>query len=148
MVKRECGTCGKCCEGWLESEILEMSEGHPCKFYSDECKCTIYENRPQDPCRDYECAWVEDETFPEWMKPDLVNVIITHSPHPTNENLSYYNIIEAGDKMNSKVLNWIFHWALQKNKNILYEVHGELHRFGNDEFVKTLDELVKNNKQK
>ena len=90
---RECGTCTKCCEGWLladiEPEIPEnrsagsigdFSEAHigggctiqpgrPCKFlnmdkdYNEGKGCLIPEYRPQEPCRRFICGWLGDDKY-------------------------------------------------------------------------------------
>ena len=143
MTIRDCGSCGKCCEGWLTGTIKghDMKPDVPCHFYNN-CKCTIYEDRPKDPCVDYNCAWIEDEIFPDWMRPDQINVIITHKPHPEIHNLSYYDVTEAGSKIDSTVLNWLMLWAFANTKNVIYEVGGEVFRIGNPDFINMMDQII------
>lgn len=149
MFKKECGSCTKCCEGWLGATIYdkEMHKGRPC-FYLDKCnnKCAIYEQRPQDPCKDYSCAWLTDEQniFPLWMKPNLSNVIITlRSIVNNNKEYFYYDVIETGKKMESEVLNWIIHWALSSNINIRYEVCGNRFIFAQPEVAEIINSDIK-----
>lgn len=73
---RECGECTKCCE-WLKGEAYGHSFdiGKPCNFMGNGC-CTIYDIRPERPCRTYFCAWAQ-ELFPEWMRPDKCGAIIS-----------------------------------------------------------------------
>lgn len=151
MYKRECGTCTKCCEGWLSSTIYgnPMHKGRPC-FYLDICnsKCSIYQKRPQDPCRDYSCAWLtdENEVFPMWMKPNLSNVIVSQKGFQKDgKDFHYYEVIEAGKKIESEVLNWIIHWALGSGINIVYEVAGNKFIFGEPEFAESLSEMIGEN---
>ena len=75
---RECGTCTACCEGWAEGEIRwhRMHAGQHCHFLR-EGACTIYDERPQSPCRNFVCAWLQpDSPFPEHFRPDKLGVII------------------------------------------------------------------------
>src|SRR5258706_9970887 len=69
---RQCGTCTACCDGWVAGDIQGhiMKPGTACYFRGDGC-CTIYERRPQHPCRDFICGWLQpDSPFPDEFKPD------------------------------------------------------------------------------
>lgn len=131
MSSRSCGDCSKCCEGWLESDIYgkKMFPGQPCFFIGDKCKgCSIYEQRPQDPCKDYTCAWLtEPEIFPNWMKPTESGVIITKKIPPEGEAHSVYQVVETDKKIGASILNWLIHWALQGEINLQYQVDGKFH---------------------
>lgn len=133
-INRECGDCTKCCEGYLTGIVhgRPMYKGHPC-FYLEK-SCTIYKDRPVNPCHDYSCYWLESDEIPMWMKPSLSGVIISEKVHSTNPSLSYFDITEAGKKIDSTILNWIIHWALGKKINLIYEIDGKMHRLGNKEF--------------
>ena len=137
--QRQCGECTKCCEGWLQGNVHghAMFPGRKCHFLGN--ACTIYKDRPQNPCRDYTCAWIEDHVFPEWMKPNLSNVIISEKVNEDNPNLTYYEVNEAGGKIDSSVLNWLIHWALREKKNIIYEIAGKQHVLGGNEFHQALE---------
>lgn len=134
-VQRICGDCTKCCEGWLHADIYghQMHSGRPCFFLGK--GCTIYENRPKDPCKQYTCAWLTEGHFPEWMKPSLSNVIITHRTSNDQPELSYYHVSETGSKIDSSVLNWLIHWSLNTKSNICYEVAGTQHVMGTAKFM-------------
>ena len=142
---RECGDCGRCCDGRLKANILgtPMGDGIKCTYYDTKCGCTIYDKRPDDPCRSYNCAWLLDESIPDWMKPSLSNVLITYKKHPTDESLSYYDVIEHSKKMDSVVLNWILHWAMGNGKNLIYEVDRQLYTIGNERFLQTINGIIK-----
>ena len=131
-MNRACNGCTKCCEGWLEGTVNGHAffRGRPCFFLNK--GCSIYESRPQDPCRSYNCAWVDDMQFPEWMKPDLVNVIINRVKH---KDLMYYVLVESGSLLNVKVLSWMIQWALNTNQNLMYYVDGGMNRVGSKEFL-------------
>lgn len=139
---RQCGDCNACCSGWLSGVVNghNMCAGTPC-FFLKENKCSIYANRPKDPCQDYHCEWLLNCDLPDWMQPNLSNVIISPKKHPTDQTLDYYEITEAGKKIDSTVLNWIFHWCVQQNKNIIYYIDGTMYSLGNPAFVKIVNQL-------
>jgi len=73
---RECGECTACCEGWLPDESLDMYAGKACAHCQSE-GCAIYETRPEEPCRTFKCAWLQDEVaFPAEMRPDQCGAIV------------------------------------------------------------------------
>nr|VFJ48959.1 MAG: Tetratricopeptide (TPR) repeat [Candidatus Kentron sp. DK] len=75
---RQCGPCTGCCDGWVRMEIggEPVSPGRPCPHSTGE-GCGIYAGRPTDPCRDFDCGWIiEDSPLPDWMRPDRGKVIV------------------------------------------------------------------------
>jgi hypothetical protein len=140
MTKRNCDGCIKCCEGYLYGEVngKKFFRGRPC-FYLNKA-CTIYEDRPEYPCRSYYCAWVESDEFPQWMKPELVNVIITRKK-TKKSGIEFYHVVEAGAIMPSKVLSWILEWAVTNKKNLQYMIEGSFSYLGSQEFNKEIREL-------
>lgn len=134
MIRRECGTCSVCCGGYLEGNIHghPMFRGRPCFFLGK--GCTIYNNRPHDPCQLYQCGWLENEDIPEWMKPELSKVIATKRTYPGREDLTHYEFIEAGQTISAEALNWIVQWAISTGTNVIYAVDGKHHRLGTPEF--------------
>ena len=134
-----CGDCTKCCEGWLEGVVhgYKMYRGCSCHFL--EKSCSAYESRPENPCKSYNCAWLLEDKFPSWMKPSLSGVIITKlmMKIPTNNGMNqveYYNVTETNSKIDSSVLNWLIHWALDSDINLVYELEGKIHAIGKQEF--------------
>jgi len=138
---RSCGTCTRCCEGWLiipqdqwEEQTGEKKPfrgaypGKPC-FYLGK-NCTIYEKRPEV-CRKFNCEWILNEEIPEWMKPELSNVIIKKIK---NEKYTYFETIETGEPITVPVLNFIFSWALSNRINLKYTVFREPYKVGTPEF--------------
>ena len=132
-MKRECGTCTKCCEGWLTGEALghRFYLGNPCHFIAIGKGCTVYAKRPKDPCVTYKCAWLTDENIPEWMKPSDINAIIDWRE---KEGIKYLNINEAGAILDSRVLTWAIQYALNNKFNFYWKVDGGEHWFGTPEF--------------
>jgi hypothetical protein len=133
MNERSCDGCAKCCEGWLPGEVKGHTfyKGRPCFFLNK--TCSIYSTRPENPCRMYKCSWLAEDIFPHWMKPNLVNVIISKK---LVKNILYYEIVEAGTTIDSKTLNWLIQWALITRNNILYYIEGGVNRIGSEDFFK------------
>jgi hypothetical protein len=133
MTGRSCDGCAKCCEGWLHGEAYGHAfyRGRPCFFLNK--TCSIYDTRPEDPCRTFKCSWLAEDIFPHWMKPDLVNIIITKRQVG---DFLYYEIVEAGSTIDSKTLNWLIQWALNTDNNLVYQIEGGPNRIGSQEFLK------------
>lgn len=134
--KRECGSCTKCCDGWLKTEIPNhrIFPSRPCHFVTKN-GCSIYKDRPNDPCRVYKCQWLIDENLPHWMKPNEINAIIHYK---IDGQFKYYEVIEAGGKLMVEVLNWFILLALEKHINVQYTIMGAINRVGSVEFVSAL----------
>jgi len=73
---RSCGECTACCEGWLEDVSLDMKPGKSCAHLKNSA-CSIYEARPENPCRRFTCAWLhQPEQYPEDLRPDRSGAIV------------------------------------------------------------------------
>lgn len=130
---RTCGECKACCEGWLEGEVRgqKFFRGRPCSFIS--CNgCTIYEERPKDPCQSYTCLWLTSESMPEWMRPDKSKVILTHK---VEQGVPYVYAMETSTKMDSAILSWIVQSCFNNNWNLRYTVDFGNNYLGSKEFV-------------
>ncbi len=103
ILKRHCGSCTKCCEGWLVGDAYGFSFGNglSCTFFNK--GCSIYPNHPQHPCKEFECQWISDISLPEWLKPEISGVIITKKGL---EIFDYLMVIPAENKLNEKVYQW------------------------------------------
>lgn len=132
-IKRECGSCNKCCEGWLAGEAYGYNfyKGKPCHFMTKE-GCSIYKDRPEDPCRTYKCEWLANEKIPYWMKPNEINAIITARK---NDLFDYLSVEEAGSILSAKVLNWLIQYALTNKINLEYHIDGGVNRIGDPLFA-------------
>ena len=134
-VDRSCDGCTKCCEGYLSGQAYDKQfmHGRPCHFVLLGKGCSIYEDRPHSPCQTFKCAWVIDNhrEFPEWMKPSLSNIIIV--PRHIDDIL-YMDVIEAGSKIDSSILNWLFLYSLEKKINMRVQIGGGHHNYGSKEF--------------
>ena len=152
MNKRECGTCSKCCEGWLLADIKpeipgfigdeeSLAPGKPCRFLNmdkNEWKgvgCTIYEYRPYEPCERYKCVWLNDDKYaiPEWLKPNLSNIIISEKDW---EGGKYWWVCETRENIRGEVLNWLMIYCETNQINVEYTVNSAVHYRGSPDFRK------------
>ena len=141
MSKRSCGTCTKCCEGYLQGNALGHSfyRGKPCHFLAIGKGCSVYAKRPVDPCQKYKCAWLIDENIPEWMKPELVNTIVDFREI---EGEQYICLTEAGEQISSKVLTWFIHYVLKNKLNFLWHLDGGINYIGNEKFLEIMGKKI------
>jgi hypothetical protein len=132
--ERRCGECNRCCEGWLRGSVYghEFSPGTPCFFM--EKTCTIYADRPIDPCRNYRCAWLAEDIFPMWMKPHLSNLIITKR-NDDRTRLPYYVVDVAGAAVDPRAVNWLETWSAKSGENVEFHLNGDVRRVGAPDFV-------------
>jgi len=123
--KRTCDSCTKCCQGTLTGKAYghDFAPGKPC-FFVGEKGCTIYADRPENPCVSFKCEWLAADYLPMWMRPDLSKVIAVRRQFDDGEWLELY---ESGQKMDSGVLSWILIWAANNKKNVRYQIDGGWH---------------------
>ena len=139
-TKRECGDCTACCEGWLSGVVndREFYPGMPCHFKG--CNgCSIYEDRPESPCKTYSCEWLKNDNVPEWMKPSKSGVIITAKDwtHPDGSKQVFLEILEMGKKIDSTVLNWLFRTYLRTQVPMKIQIEGGYNWYGTNEFFES-----------
>jgi hypothetical protein len=76
---RHCGHCSLCCK------IMEVPEVKPrhdwCPHARPGTGCAIYRDRPQ-PCRDFLCRWLMDDTVPDYWYPARCKIIIDFAKDP------------------------------------------------------------------
>lgn len=139
IKQRTCDGCTKCCEGYFNEVVygIPFYEGKPCHFVDINKGCTIHEDRPQYPCRHFECGWIADENIPLWMKPNLVNAVITYSKV---KGIDYYVLKEAGATLDSRVLSWMVMYCSMNKFNLAWQVSNGWNAIGSDDFVKAFYE--------
>ena len=137
---RSCGDCTACCEGYLPGQagVHSFYPGRKCFYLSDGVGCSIYKDRPEDPCKLYKCEWLNDnKNIPEWLKPNLSKVIITKR---IIGNMEYFDMIEAGQKMDSNILSWFFFKYIDGTfPNICYKISGGSNYFGSKDFIERMN---------
>ena len=133
ITKKECGTCTKCCEGWLTANIRghDMYAGKPCVFVEIGKGCKDYINRPKDPCKSFSCGWLQIEDMPEEFKPETSGVILHLK---LNNGNPYMVISKAPNNPTEQFLSWAIVYARSKNANILWFIDDKSWWIGNEDF--------------
>jgi hypothetical protein len=132
---RHCGTCTACCDGWLKITVQghAVYPGKPCPFSAGHC-CTIYETRPQDPCRAFICGWlVRNSPLPDWMRPDRAGVILL----PANfvwRGRAVDVAVPVGERPTPESLQWLTAFSTAQGRPLLYRIAEEWYAFGPPDF--------------
>jgi hypothetical protein len=122
MAKRECGSCTACCEGWLESDELNMRPGRACQ-HCTQAGCAIYDQRPEDPCIRFICGWLQDGSpLPDHLRPDRAGVIVLFD-RPWH-NWDVIRAIPTGPKVPAASLEWLKTHAQEVRLPLLFQEHG------------------------
>lgn len=136
---RLCGNCTHCCDGTLSANVRghEMSPGIPCFFVQLNKGCKDYENRPDDPCKEYMCEWLAETFIPIEWKPDKVGWLITSVQ---GEKFKYLKLMPSGNFPTEEHLNWFKEYLYSNNLNGAWHTKDRLFWQGSDEFE---DEMIK-----
>ena len=113
VLGRSCEGCTKCCSGTLSatieiqsrSTVHEMKPGTPCVFVQIGKGCSVYDERPEEPCKTFRCQYLVDEMVPEEMKPSRSNIILTIEE--VLPNVEYIIAHEAGGSLEGDNLKWV-----------------------------------------
>src|SRR5664279_683832 len=132
---RACGSCTACCDGWLKIEVRghQVYPGKACPF-SVEHRCSIYQDRPQHPCREFICGWlVGSSPLPDWMRPDKSELIFL----PANfmwRGLRVDVAVPAGERPKQKALDWLKKFSSEKKRPFIYQIGDDWFAFGPPDF--------------
>jgi hypothetical protein len=120
---RRCDGCTKCCEGYVTAQIYsyQMYPGKSCYFKGKNC-CTIYDYRPVDPCKTFNCEWKRGNLPLDW-KPSKIGILTTIYSY---QGKKFIVIIEAGNKHDPKVIDY-YQKLFDEGKidNFMYVKDGE-----------------------
>ena len=84
--------------------------------------------------------WLTNKAIPEWFKPSISKVYLLEK---SINNVKYILAKEAGQKMDSEFLSWLFvQHKIGNIPNLSYEISGGMTHLGSDEFI----EAMRNNK--
>ena len=150
-LKKTCGDCTACCSGVLSGEAHGhyFYKGRPC-FFLTQKGCSIYANRPENPCVSFKCGYLSEAFFPEWMRPDLCGILATTrvmrstvmvtkdgAEVEEERHIPYMHLVEYGKAMTGKALWWFIQKHLQGEiPNLLIDIEGHHHRMGSLEFIR------------
>ena len=116
-----------------------MKPGTPCFFRGDKC-CSIYERRPQHPCRDFVCGWLQPGSpFPDDFRPDQLGVMVISMKWRGREAYVLRSTLRDPDE---KLLAWMREMSLRTQRPFFYEIAGERFGFGPPEFQREMAEKV------
>jgi hypothetical protein len=136
-MNRSCGECTACCDGWLKINIHghDVFPGKPCP-YSTGKSCRIYVNRPDDPCRQFVCAWLaKGSRLPEAFRPDRLGVIILNS---TWRGAPCYGLVPAGRDPDDALIGWMNDFSVATGSPFWYSLDGKLYAYGPPEFQRDM----------
>lgn len=136
---KSCGSCTKCCEGWLSGDIRghKMYLGKPCFFVEIGKGCTDYENRPESPCKTFQCLWLEEPEVPEEFKPEISGCIISYAK--TNNGILYLSITKAPNNPSVELLSWCFKYVFSRGINLFWEIDNYFHWIGGFDFCEEME---------
>jgi hypothetical protein len=79
--------------------------------------------------------WLINDSIPQWLKPNLSKVIIVER---NSEDIGYYiEVYEAGQKIDSTVLSWLFEYHLNTKINMSIQISGGWMNYGDNKFLKS-----------
>lgn len=119
-MSKECGTCTACCEGFLTIGPInghEMAPGVPC-FFLDK-GCTIYEIRPTEPCRSFQCLWLSINDCPDFVKPEQSGIILDLATK-LDPFERYVRITRIREDYSKEAITWAIEYAKEKGINYRY----------------------------
>ena len=83
---RSCGACVACCKiPEIDEPTLKKKSGTLCPNCTG-TSCGIYENRPAT-CQSYYCVWRRVAALPDYLRPDLINVMFDLARPKPAQNL-------------------------------------------------------------
>ena len=140
---RSCGSCTACCDGWLQIEVRgqRIRPGRPCPFRADH-GCSIYEQRPAKPCREFVCGWLVGlSPLPDWMRPDKSDMIML-AANFTWRGLPVDVIVPVGARPKRKALDWLMQFSSANRRMLLYQIEGEWFAYGPPAFQAEIAERI------
>lgn len=124
-MKKECGACTKCCDG--ELGVPYPSTTKACLFLNN--GCSIYEIRPDFPCKSFNCGWIRDKNMPEQLKPNKSNIVFYNR---SNSGIKYLDVIEVGEISNES-RDRVLQYSIDANVNIKWGNY----KMGSEQFLST-----------
>lgn len=140
---KNCDGCIACCNGTLQGKVFDFHvyRGSPCKHVCLENKnCKIYDDRPDNPCKQFKCTWLVDESMPYWMKPSISGILITINDV---ERVMILHMVD-GIEVNPSAIVQCLYYAQASNFSVKFFVNGR-NKYDNrvNAFIKTVDGTMK-----
>lgn len=121
-MQRQCQPCTACCDGWVRIEVkgCEAYPGHPCP-HSTGSGCDDYENRPVNPCRQFECTWVKQGSYlPDDFRPNECGALVIDSILQW-QGLTVDLAVPVGREIPENTLHWLMQFAEQNMRPLIYQ---------------------------
>ena len=88
--------------------------------------CRIYQTRPLDPCRTFNCAWrAEGSVLAEWMRPDQCKAIVMFD-RLTWRGQPATVAVAVGAIIPQRTLEWLKQHAQLNNRPLLWEEYEQV----------------------
>lgn len=141
---RSCGSCTKCCEGHLASVINDkpMYPGNPCYLLQIGKGCSDYDNRPEKPCRVFNCEWLINPEVPENLKPEKSGVIISWQKI---DGIRFLKMTKAPNEPNTDSTTWFIQYILRNGINGAWDSDTKKYWVGSPEFMSAMAEEFQTN---
>jgi hypothetical protein len=95
-----------------------MSPGKPCEHCTAK-GCGIYETRPENPCRSFECGWLQDGSpLPEHLRPDRSGVIVILGRKWRGREI--IRALPAGERIPREPMEWLKAFARERQMPLLF----------------------------
>jgi hypothetical protein len=103
---RPCGECTMCCQGHLSGTAhgYEFYKGRPCVWIR-KTGCSIYDYRPENPCKTFKCEWKVNRSFPESYRPDKIKTVFVH--RRLEDGSRRLDVLESGKILDKEILTFI-----------------------------------------
>jgi hypothetical protein len=113
-----------------------MSPGNPCTFVQEGIGCSIYKDRPKDPCKLFECSWKASDFVPIEFSPKATGQIISTQ---ITEGIPYMLMSYAGKDVTAEMLSWFVTFVIGRQLNAEWSVDDQVHAIGSPDFISARD---------
>jgi hypothetical protein len=128
---------------------MKLKPGSPCR-HCTAAGCGIYEERPQVPCVNFQCAWLQDpDTLPDEMRPDLCGAIVMLDRQWNG--IKVITAVPTGENIPEAMLKWLRSFAIGKSTPLVFSTFpfrdgtfgaSQKTGFGPPAFVKAVKESI------
>ena len=98
---------------------VSVHPGSPCP-HSTGKGCDDYDNRPADPCDNFNCGWIAPNSpLPEWMKPSNSKAIVIFNKLKWN-GVPVDLAVPVGKKIPPRSLEWLKKFSAANMRPLIY----------------------------
>jgi len=139
---RKCLPCTECCRGSIEAHIgdFHLIRHHKCPDVTRD-GCSRGDDRPENPCKSFQCGWTTMEWIDEEMRPDKCGALLVCETYPMTDTL-----VATGDRINDNVKMYFAEMSVKFGRQlIIKEVIDEemwVTPIGNKVFVDKINQMA------